>query len=366
MNNNSNDNNDNREFVDLREGAEEQQNISGSQSPTPAHYPPSPRKKNKTSFAILAAILVIAGLLGGSSLVISSVRSVHGTSFNLSSNGSLIPDGGINTGTGITLDINLISNSVVLRTHSRSDIVITYTPPSTGSYTHPHYEFNQGNSVLRIIEERRNNWFGVNNFQRGVLTVNIPENTDGVFESLSVSATSGRVEIFGDDGRKLANNVSLTVTSGGVFAFDFAADRVNLGATSGGVTLRGVEATSGNITAHSTSGGVTANRLNASGDISLTATSGGIRADGVSADGNLSVGSTSGGVRASGVFAAGDLSANVTSGGVTLENSEILGNVTARATSGGITFTNVSFDQNRASLSTTSGRITVNGERLDR
>lgn len=360
----NNNNNDNREFIDLREGAEEQQNTGNSQSPMPSHYPPSPRRKNKASFIILAAVLVIAGLIGGSHLVISSVQNVV---FDSLANGSSIPGDGISfNNTNVVLDINLVSNSVVLQTHSGPDIFITYTPPTIGNYTRPHYEFSQGNTRLQIIEERRNNWsIGINNIQRGVLAVFIPENVNGVFDSLNIAATSGRIEIFGDDGNRLANNVSVNVTSGGIFVYDFTADRVNFGATSGGVTLRDV-GSSGNLTAHATSGGVSANNITASGDISLTTTSGGVRANNITADGNLSMGSTSGGVRAGDIFVAGNLSVNVTSGGITMENSEILGNTNGRATSGGITFTNVDLDESRMNLSATSGRITVNGERLDR
>ena len=285
----------------------------------------------------------------------------------------------------MNLNINLSSNGVYLTTHRGSDVRVTYTPPRFGNFTVPTYEFSRDS--LDIIEDQSFQAWGLFNIINintgGLLTVYVPENMEG-FSELSIRTSSGRVEITGSRGLVLGDRVSLRASSGRITARDFSAGSLDIDASSGRIDLDTVNVTGGNLTARASSGrvelneiyvphggltartssgSVTADNLSVAENLSLTSTSGRVSAENTNAASNFSMNATSGSVTASGLNVTGDLSMVSSSGRIALENSDVQGRLEARATSGSVTLNNVRADRNRTYLRTSSGRITVDGQR---
>ena len=340
------------------------------------NYPPEPKKSNKIPLIIIAAIVLILGANFSTTLM--------GRGSNTQAGGAALTAEIVRVTQPVTeLGIRLYNNAVTVGTHSGSYILVTYTPPSAGNYVRPTYQLSRDGMSLEVVEARRQNFnFSWNvSSQRGLLNVLIPEDMAGALELLSVSTTSGRIEISGDKGIRLASRINASTTSGGVLAENFAADSVTIGTTSGGVRANDLYL-SGNLTAGATSGGASANNITADSAV-ISSTSGGARADNLTVNSAV-ISSTSGGVRVSNILAdsleisgtsggitannlsVGTLNARSSSGGMTFADSTISGSLNARASSGGITLSNVDADENQMSLSTSSGQINVNGRRWGR
>jgi len=427
-NNNDNRNNDStnqNEFPGTtgqasRENTQEQ--YSGfPQSPPYPPYHHAPRRRRNIPAIILVLILIVIGVLAASYHV---GIAVGGRITGNLRNGTPIPDNGINfSQTGITLDISLARNTVVVETHNRNDFLVVFTPPARGSYVRPAYAFSQNGMRLDIVEESRFRLINIDTSNtRGILTVFIPQNLDGAFAGMDISSSSGGVEIHGDNGNRIASNVVLGASSGRVQAENFAANTIEARTSSGAVTLNGLAATTGDFTVRASSGGVRANNLTVAGNLDINTSSGSIRADtldiggelyarassgGITAEnftahsaslrassgtlninngdvtaGDFIIRTSSGGIRVNGLDVNGNLQANASSGRFTADDVTVLGNLTAETSSGGMTLDNLRVDgqingrassgnititgvvdENRVSLRTSSGRITVNGQR---
>ncbi|MCL2016431.1 MAG: DUF4097 domain-containing protein [Defluviitaleaceae bacterium] len=286
-----------------------------------------------------------------------------------------IPAAGIRVASPLTLTADVAGTRIVIETHNAQYIHITYEPPTHGDFVHPTYMLNGEN--LEILQSahpnsQSNPVFNWNNViivngpnhisTSGVITIFIPQNTNNVFDHLQLSNTSGGVNISGSRNFYIADNLQISIRSGGITAQDFNVANLNFSATSGGVRVNNVFADF-EFVASTTSGGVTVNDI-AAENINLQSTSGGVNVNQVTSP-QITARSTSGGVRLDNLQ-TDTLVGSSTSGGVRLQNSAITGATTLTSTSGGVNISNTTAPQSLMNLSTISGRITVNGERWNR
>ena len=297
-----------------------------------------PKKRSKWP----VIILVIAVLMIGSNLGISFVGfGMFNRTSSAITSGAVLPVEGLQISQPITgLSTSLISNAITVEHHDGSYIFVIYTPPTRGSYMRPIYQFSQNGTKLEIAEESRRQLFNWNvSLQSGMLSIYIPRSMNNDLELLDITTVSGMIEIIGDNGAILADRVNAGAASGGILAENFTSGNVSASVISGGIRANNI--VTENAAISTVSGGITVNSLVA--DMAdLSTVSGGITAD------NLTLNT---------------LSALTTSGGINISDSTISGSTNGRTVSGGLTFANVDADENQMSLSTTSGRITVNGQR---
>ena len=287
-----NDNFGGMDFVDLRNNG---------------HEPPRPEPKRFKGSTLIKICILAAAVFFGFHLFTGFFTGPHGS----------LPAGGVNiTGQVSNLDVSLVNSAIIVTSHVGNDIRVNFTPPATGGYRRPSYDFSGGG--LRIYDQRR--MFMLFSFGGGgSLTISLPEGDPGIV-GMGLSTTNGRISVMGSHGNRLANNLSISTTNGAIEVGNFFVDNnAEISTTNGAVTLHSIEA-GGDLTARTTNGRIEGANLNAWRDLTM----------------------------------------RTTNGAVALSNSRVAGLLTARTTNGGVNITNVDADMDRADLGTTNGRVTIN------
>lgn len=191
------------------------------------------------------------------------------------------------------ISVDVLNNSVEILTHDSSEATVVFTPPARNNFVRPTYDFSGGH--LRIADYWRD--FNQVGTSGGVLQIFLPQDMGVALEAVDINVVNGTVSIYGDNSI-LADDVRLEVVNGVIFMEDFFA---------------------GQITASTVNGTVNADNLAVEGNLALS---------------------------------------NV-NGGIFLEGSQISGLLRASTTTGSIRITNVDADMDRAAVYTVFGRVNI-------
>ncbi|MCL2353913.1 MAG: DUF4097 domain-containing protein [Defluviitaleaceae bacterium] len=215
-----------------------------------------------------------------------------------------------------SIDANITVGRVYVQEHSDDGIRVVFEPPATGRYIRPHVSFNEATGALRVYEDRVNiNVFG--NTRGGVLTIYLPRNIDNNIENFTARTTTGRVNVR-FDGALATGNVSLTTTTGRIYAEGFEAGSIRLQSTTGVNNMRHL-ISQGRIESTTTTGRVEgSNLVAASGEFQTT--TGRIELEHLDINGNLSARTTTGRIDLTNSIILGSLSTNTTTGRVNMSN----------------------------------------------
>ncbi|MCL2350742.1 MAG: DUF4097 domain-containing protein [Defluviitaleaceae bacterium] len=375
MNDNNNNNNLGQEnqdgFVDLRPS---DPMPNGQAPPSPASHapyvpPPTPPARKRRWPLILAIVL---GVLIASNIATSvfniRIGNVHFTGFS-----SFFPNSSNTTSQSFSvnelqhLSVSMSTSRIEMGTHNGNDIRVTFTPPSTGQYIRPDFNFNPNTGRLEITQRGTLVSIGAGNFGGGTLSIDLPRNNADTLDTIDLLTTTGRI---------VADN--------------FTANRVDISTTTGRIDIGNITSL-GNLTANATTGRIEANRLHADGYIRLTtstgrieasnivtqrsfearsttgrielsnidsrnvdanATTGRIVASRIEANGDMTLTTTTGRIELNRLDVTGNLRAQATTGRVEITNSDIAGSMTLRTTTGRVNMSNVNTDMNRANIDT--------------
>ncbi|MCL2397482.1 MAG: DUF4097 domain-containing protein [Defluviitaleaceae bacterium] len=267
----------NTEYMDIRDNGQR---------------PELPEKKgNRKGLVILVLCLALVGLWAVGSFVFRAISPMLGDGDEITQALTF------NAGEVDHLNIRMINGTVNVETHNAGHIGVVFTPPTRGNYVIPSHNFDRHTGTLTVGERTRGGWFNFGTRGGGTLTIFVPTDANGTFDTVDISTTNGRVSIVGSGGF-LAKNVSARTTNGAMTAHLFGAGSAELRSTNGRVDAEGLDV-------------------------------------------------------------SGDLVLRTTNGGVILENSYIGGHLTARTTNGGVTLVNVDADTDGATLRATNGRVRI-------
>ncbi|MCL2854840.1 MAG: DUF4097 domain-containing protein [Defluviitaleaceae bacterium] len=383
----SNDNNDQKDFIDMREGDSKSPIPPEQQAPrheTPI-APPSleKRKRRFPGWAIALIFLAIGLAIGISSL------NFNGFHWNLnpfsSRDSGFIRQPSDRDLTNLTfavgdlnsMEVRLSIDAINVRTHNGRDIRVVYDAPRSGNYNRPVYNFNQRTGHLEIFTE--GTIMGVN-IRSGNLRIYLPENSN--LGDLALRTSTGNIEI-SMSGENIAETLDLRSTTGRINARNFSAGRIAVQSTTGRIELESLQS-GNNLTANSTTGNIDGTNLQAGGDLRISATTGRINLTDVNgADGefrsttgnitlnahdrpfdNVSITATTGRINAR-RFYAESVTIRSTTGNIDISNITTTSNFTASASTGQIIADNLEVEGG-LSLTTTTGNINLDASGISR
>jgi len=344
----SNDNDNNKDFIDMRDegsrGAIPPEQQAPHHAPTPVSTGSGepPRKRRRMPGWVIALIFLGIGLAVG----------LSNFNFNFGFGGvrdvGFIRQASDRDLTTLTLAASDVSNINVrlgidcihVETHNGRDIRIVYNPPRTGNYNRPIYNFNERTGQLEIFTES-NLVIGINNTRAGSLRIYLPD--ESILSDLTLRTSTGNINVaMQSTASRLADNVSLHSTTGRINAMRVSAGSFSASSTTGRIELNVIESDN-NLTVSSTTGNIDGTNLTAGRNMSVTATTGRINLTNVGAEGDGEFRSTTGNI-------------NLTSSIVRDFN-----NVTINASTGRITASD--FNANSVNIRSTTGNINV--DRID-
>jgi len=179
------------------------------------------------------------------------------------------------------LVVNSIHNRVSIETHSGSDILIEYVPdaPGSGNYYHhvirPRYEFANGHlEIFRDVNLAGNTFI-----RNGSINILVPVYDGEIFESVSVSTTSGDVRMSNFN----ASSVRINTTGRDVRIVNFNAGSVTASTTAGNINVLNVDVEN-NFTLENRSGSIDISNSRIGGQLSASTSSNDITITNVDTD----------------------------------------------------------------------------------
>lgn len=412
-NNNGNDPNDNKDYIDLRKEDAPGQTPPERIPVIPAPVYEKPPRRKLRAWHIVLIVLASLLVLGFPATFILNSFNIYG---NMSS-GTPIYDESFAAARVQNIDVTAATISINVQHHNGSDVRVVYTPPRGRNYVRPVYELNDATNTLRIGILDGSYRFRLFSFHVGrpTITIYLPHGmelnsasfttstgrvtADGVSASgdiemrsttgrvearnlsaqgnIGLRATTGRIEahniIAGGSvnmrtttGRIEGSNISsyasieATATTGRVEVSNVSAqNRAEIRTTTGRIDIVDLDAAS--LTANSTTGRIELENINITWDASARATTGRIYANRITVGGSLNVTTTTGRIEVSNATVTGNGDFSSTTGRNVISNSRIDGRLNVRATTGNITLTNVSTDMNNANINNNrNSRVTIN------
>ncbi len=300
------------------------------------------------SIAALVIILCVGmSRNGGTDMAIFNFfKSSGGMNWNDDFDGEAAPTGEVSFAAGDvkSIEIGWIGGSLTVERHSGDEVRVVQTP-KLGEIPEDRllaYRLDE-DGVLHLREGRSRR---VTSHIDTDVTVYLPEGF-GFAGYVNISGVSTEI---GVPGFTASGSVLIHTTSGGISASDISAASAELESTSGGITAERLNI-AGKLEVSSTSGGIELRDASAE-EVEAGSTSGGTAAERVTASGKLKLSTASGGLRAT-ACAAKDTDCSTVSGKLKLDGS--FGTVAASTASGGLDVSLASSPE-QAELSTISGR----------
>lgn len=378
----SNDNDNNKDFIDMRDQASKEAIPPEQQAPTPAPAGSGgpPKKSGKIPGWAIALIFLGIGLAVGLSNF--NFNFGFGGIRNLAI-GQQTNNSELTTLTTLAasqvnhIDVHLGVDNINVETHNSNYIRIVYNPPRTGNYNIPLYNFNEITGELRIFTEP--NLVIIGHVRTGSgLDIYLPEDID--LQNFSLRTSTGNIDISRQNiESNLADNVSLNSTTGRIGARHIFAGSFSATSTTGRIELNNIE-TSNNFFASSTTGRIEGRNITAGSNMTVSATTGRIDLGNIHAYGNGDFRSTTGGIvlssngdfnnvtinASTGRIDVSDFSANSmdirsTTGNIDVRQVSLASDFRASASTGRIDA--IGIEANVLGFTTTTGNISLNNSR---
>ena len=177
------------------------------------------------------------------------------------------------------LYVRLVNNAISIQTHAEDTVRFEFSPPTTGEYVIPVAEFNRDLNRHEITEPPSNITLGGDN-RPGVLFIFVPMDMVA-FTNMELRTTNGAARIIGN-GEHLTNVVTISIGNGIVELRDFDADIIIANATNGTISGNGLGTSA--LEARTTNGVVTLRDSQVSGNLTARTSTGSVTLERVDFD----------------------------------------------------------------------------------